>query len=82
MDLAELLDLSLKLGIELGGWFLFKKPGIWAYRSSLFRYRPKVVSIAEAQHDLLANEILSRFEDCKLSTTVEEVLGIWNSTVS
>jgi adenylate kinase len=36
IDLNLLSEVTAKLGIQTGGWFIFRKKGVWAYRSNEF----------------------------------------------
>lgn len=82
LELAQLLDASQKLGMQVGGWFLFDKGSAWAYRSNEFTttddYREKIMKQNERLHDHLHRLGLSY----ELWSIAEQVLGLWRTPVS
>jgi hypothetical protein len=78
MSIDEVLDGVSKLGISVGGWFVFDKPDYLCYRSNAFTARPNYLAKAVRQHELVTGFLRSQGQSCALWTTVEQILGIWN----
>lgn len=80
--LADLCELVRRAKVELGGWFLFRDPDRWAYRSNGFV--PSVSAFAlqtrwrnfRAQLDANPNE---RLRTARLRLLAEETLAVWRT---
>jgi hypothetical protein len=82
IDLATLLDVSGRAGIEVGGWFLFAKPDKWAFRSNMFLQRI-TSSMAEDYRRRLLQQLTHldglNLTDVSVRVIVEESLGVWKT---
>lgn len=79
LSLSDLLSLSTNAGIEIGGWFLFEKADLWAYRSNMFL--PSVTA-ADIQRDFdsLSALVSQQSVNCGFSYTmgalIERSVGV------
>lgn len=84
LDLKELPKLTTRLGIRVGGWFLFDKheQNKWAYRSNMFEKESQQDEIEKNRCRLRAalEEIgNSKGFTCEVRALVEQTIGIWNT---
>jgi class 3 adenylate cyclase len=91
IELEELLDICVKLGIRVGGWFTFDDgKDKWAYRSNMFAEgEAKEYSFRERvqrQRDELATYLTrlghERGFTCDVNVLVERSLGVWKTPLS
>lgn len=76
LDLETLMRDSISMGINLGGWFQFSKPGRAAYRSNAFSQAYQLKSKVMMQHELLAVYLENSGLNYRLRTVVERVLAV------
>lgn len=77
LALSSLLSLSHDAGLCVGGWFLFEKEGMWAFRSNEFTESDVYRQLAQNQHQAL-HEALQKLDlEYELWTIAEQVLGLW-----
>ncbi|MBI2444299.1 MAG: hypothetical protein HYV42_03615 [Candidatus Magasanikbacteria bacterium] len=78
----ELVEASAALGVPVGGWFLFEKERVWAYRSNAFVQLDRArLTAVDQYHTLTALPILLP-GNCpvrRFFTSVEFILGVWNT---
>ncbi len=77
LTLKDLLELSRRCSMNVGGWFLFEKPGQCSYRSNEFSESQDVRQYVELQHAALTAALRGRGANCTVRTLVEQVLGVW-----
>ena len=79
IPLSQLLSISSKLGMHVGGWFLFEKDDSWAYRSNEFTTLDRFQQEMREQH-LKLHDYLSKVGiQSQLWTIAERVMGIWRT---
>ncbi len=76
-ELPRLLQDTMTQGIELGGWFLFDKGELWAYRSNSFAKIDQAQEIASQEYQSLQAYLEQQKHPYQLRTLIENVLGIW-----
>jgi hypothetical protein len=82
MDLETLSRTAERLGLEIGGWFLFHDPKRWAYRSNGFSYTASPENLErkwKAMQGALSELAKARNFEFRLRLLVEESLGVWKS---
>ncbi len=73
-----LTDKADQAPIPYGGWFLFEKSGLLAYRSNSFSNTQGVQKKVLREYErLIEHESIIRVKDARLRTIVERVLGAW-----
>ena len=55
ISLDELMDFCRRNNIIVGGWFIFEKERLWAYRSNSFTYEKGLHGLVEREQKLLDN---------------------------
>lgn len=73
-----LSDVTLA-GISVGGWFVFDRKGELCFRSNAFTVQSNSLAKAATQHEIIREYLHAKGVPCLVWTTVEQVLGIWNS---
>lgn len=84
LDLKILPDLTERLGIRVGGWFLFAEQdeNKWAYRSNMFVKDAEEWQIEDCRRRLKAKiEEIGKKEGfgCEVKALVEHSIGIWKT---
>ena len=74
--LENLMRDSISMGINLGGWYQFSKPGRAAYRSNAFSQAYQLKSKVMMQHNLLSVYLENSGFNYRLRTVVERVLAV------
>jgi hypothetical protein len=80
LSVDQILSDVTQAGISVGGWFVFDRVGELCFRSNAFTTRSNYLAKAARQHEMLTDYLKRRQIACILWTTVEQILGIWNST--
>jgi hypothetical protein len=78
-SLGAILYASIELGLDVGGWFEFKRPEGVSFRSNAFHETDGIQDKAEVEHELLRGYLEGLGHPFKLWSSVESVLGIWKS---
>lgn len=82
LKLEELVDDVTRLGIRVGGWFIFlndKKE--WSYRSNAFVKEERLRDFVTTEYEKIARYLAQRQIQAEQWTIVEQVLGIWKAPV-
>jgi adenylate kinase len=81
IDPSDLSEKTTAMGFQTGGWFIFRKNGVWSYRSNQFSNQDYAHSIdilkrqAQQLRDLFAKILPSR--DVNSSCSMEKVHAMW-----
>jgi class 3 adenylate cyclase len=83
LNLEQMLNCCAELDIRVGGWFMFRKAGAWAYRSNMFVEGNISPDRIRTQRDELATRISELgaqmgFSPC-VTALVEQSLGVWKT---
>jgi len=78
----DLVDITDKLEIDVGGWFRFekKKEPIWAFRSNMFEvdvHKDEIEDFRQRLAARLTEEARRKQFKWKLKAIVEQAIGIW-----
>jgi hypothetical protein len=76
-NLEKLLADTNRLGIPVGGWFMFSKRDCWSYRSNSFANQDGIQEKVTREWQLLDEYLRSSGLAYELWTIVERVLGVW-----
>lgn len=77
VSLSAILAETTRLGIVVGGWFVFEEEDAWAYRSNAFTDADGVRALCERENRVLRQYLRSRGRDVPVRTIAERVLNIW-----
>lgn len=77
MSLSTILAETSRLGMMVGGWFVFEEEDAWAYRSNAFTDADGVRALCERENRTLRQYLRSRGRDVPVRTIAERVLNIW-----
>jgi class 3 adenylate cyclase len=83
---ARLLDYCAEANIRVGGWFLFEKKDVWAYRSNMFVGADVSPERVKKERDDLAQQLNSAGVElgfkCQIKALVEQSLGVWKTPLN
>jgi hypothetical protein len=77
LDLKTLVRHTTELGLDVGGWYSFAKPRVWAYRSNGFFGAEGLEEHTRIQYELLKRYVRRTELDCRIWTLVEQIIGVW-----
>ncbi len=79
LELSELLVMAPKAGMRVGGWFLFDKGHVWAYRSNQFTTAEQFDEQTRSQNAALHAQLQQRGIQYSLWSIAEQVFGLWKT---
>lgn len=81
IDLAALSQITTILGFQTGGWFIFRNPRQWAYRSNEFSNGSydEALALLQSQAKILHKTVLELRPDLSVtnSSSLEKVHAMW-----
>ncbi|WP_437655780.1 CHAT domain-containing protein [Sorangium sp. So ce1182] len=86
LSLGAIVKICNDNGIDIGGWFLFERSDIWAYRSNSFALKIPEREELNAKRLRLQRKLVEASgrapSDVRVKVVVEESVGIWKTPVT
>ena len=85
IPLERMMAISQQAGLRIGGWFMFRDPERWAYRSNSFESEVSHRLLKDRWQrlrDKLSSDSIPALRNARLRLLAEEALAVWKTPVS